>query len=199
MLLERHSGDVSSMPWKVRGITGPTAIFDPIFGAEDRRPPIFNFRSSKLKIEEPPIFDLRPRRMGRRSDERKRGGGTSSSEERRTPPSSTFSARRTKNPPSSIFSAGRMNEEPSRGTSSSDPPEHQLPSAILKSGSSDRSSSLKIGPKIEIGPLLVRGTLVFWANCSVGARSCPTPPRRPAVRPDPTRSLYVRVLDSAGN
>ena len=33
----------------------------------------------------------------------------------------------------------------------------------------------------------VRGRLVSWANISVGIRSCPTPPRRPAVCPDPTR------------
>ena len=28
--------------------------------------------------------------------------------------------------------------------------------------------------------------------CLLGEVFCPTPPRRPAVRPDPTRSLYVR-------
>ena len=42
----------------------------------------------------------------------------------------------------------------------------------------------------------LRGTLVSWANCSVGVPSCPAPPRRHAVRPDPTRPWYVRVLDS---
>ena len=45
-------------------------------------------------------------------------------------------------------------------------------------------------------PWGVRGMLVSWANCSVGVPSCPAPPRRPAVRPDPTRLWYVRVLDS---
>ena len=45
-------------------------------------------------------------------------------------------------------------------------------------------------------PWKVRGTLVSWANSSVGIQSCPTPPRRPAARPDPTRPWYVRVLDS---
>ena len=45
-------------------------------------------------------------------------------------------------------------------------------------------------------PWRVRGTLVSWANCSVGVQSCPAPPRRPAVCPDPTRPCYVRVLDS---
>ena len=40
------------------------------------------------------------------------------------------------------------------------------------------------------------GTLVSWANCSVGVQSCPTPPRRPAARPDPTRPWYVWALDS---
>ena len=47
-------------------------------------------------------------------------------------------------------------------------------------------------------PWKVRGTPLSWANCSVGVESCPTPLRRPAVRPDPTRPWYVRVLDSTG-
>ena len=34
-------------------------------------------------------------------------------------------------------------------------------------------------------------------GCLLGELFCSTPPRRPAVRPDPTRPLYVRVLDSA--
>ena len=45
-------------------------------------------------------------------------------------------------------------------------------------------------------PWGVRGTLVSWADCSVGAPSCRAPPRRPAVRPDPTHPWYVQVLDS---
>ena len=45
-------------------------------------------------------------------------------------------------------------------------------------------------------PWGVRGTLVSWAYSSVGVPSCPAPPRCPAVRPDPTRPWYVRVLDS---
>ena len=32
--------------------------------------------------------------------------------------------------------------------------------------------------------------------CLLGELFCPTPPRRPTVHPDPTRPLYVRVLDS---
>ena len=47
-------------------------------------------------------------------------------------------------------------------------------------------------------PWGVQGTLVFWAYCSVGVPSCPALPRRPAVRPDPTRPWYVRVLESTG-
>ena len=47
-------------------------------------------------------------------------------------------------------------------------------------------------------PWRVRGTLVSWANNSVGTQSCPTPPGRPAGRPDPTRPWYVQVLDSTG-
>ena len=42
----------------------------------------------------------------------------------------------------------------------------------------------------------VRGTVVFWANRSVGVLSCPAPPRRSAVRPVPTCPWHVRVLDS---
>ena len=45
-------------------------------------------------------------------------------------------------------------------------------------------------------PWKLRGMLVSWANSSVGIQSCPTPPHRPAVRPDPTRPWYVRILDS---
>ena len=82
----------------------------------------------------------------------------SGSEERRNPPSFTVSARRTKNP----FHLPPSRPEERRtlpSCSSSDPPPsrpkcHQLLSAILSSGSSARSSTLKIGPKIEIGPLL---------------------------------------------
>ena len=48
-------------------------------------------------------------------------------------------------------------------------------------------------------PWGVCGMLVSSANCSVGVPSCPAPPRRPAVRPDPTRPWYVRVLDSTIN
>ena len=49
-------------------------------------------------------------------------------------------------------------------------------------------------------PWYVRGTVVSWANRSVGVPSCPAPLRRPAVRrPDPTRPWYVRVLDSTGD
>ena len=62
-------------------------------------------------------------------------------------------------PPSSIFSTGRMDEEPTPGYSFYDPPGHQLFSAILTFGSSDRSSSLKIGPRIGIGPLLASATV----------------------------------------
>ena len=45
----------------------------------------------------------------------------------------------------------------------------------------------------------VRWTLVSWANCSVGAPSCPAPLRRRAVRFDPTRPWYVRVLESTNS
>ena len=45
---------------------------------------------------------------------------------------------------------------------------------------------------VSLMPWRVRGTVVSWANCSVCVQSCPTPPRRPAERPDPTRPWYVR-------
>ena len=45
-------------------------------------------------------------------------------------------------------------------------------------------------------PWRVHGTFVSWANSSVGTQSCPTPPGGSAGRPDQTRPLYVRVLDS---
>ena len=51
---------------------------------------------------------------------------------------------------------------------------------------------------VSLMPWRVQGTLVSWANSSVGIHSCMTPPRRPAVRRDPTRPWYVRVLDSTG-
>ena len=51
----------------------------------------------------------------------------------------------------------------------------------------------------------LRGSLGSWANSSVGTESCPTPshrlaapPPRPALRPDPIRLCYNRVLDSTG-
>ena len=48
-------------------------------------------------------------------------------------------------------------------------------------------------------PWRVRGTLFSWANSSAGIQCRPTQPRRPAVRPDPTRPWYVRALDSTGD
>ena len=117
---------------------------------------IFNRRSLEPKIEEPPIFDLRPWIMIRRSHGRRgKAGGTSSFEERRTPhlPHSRLEERIIPHLPSS---RGRIDEEPSLVRLLPIPPtlEHQLPSGILRSGSSDRSSTMKIGPKIEIGSLL---------------------------------------------
>ena len=132
-----------------------------IFGAEDRRLP--HLQSSIFGAEDrrPLIFD--PRRMGRRSDRRRGGffedgGGSSIFRVRRTknlPPSSTFSARRKKSPPIFHF-LGRKNgrRTPLVPLLPTPPSGHQLPSAILRAGSSDRSSTLKIGPEIEIGPLL---------------------------------------------
>ena len=42
-----------------------------IFGTEKRRTPIFNILSSTPKIEEPPVYDVRPRKMGYRTHERR--------------------------------------------------------------------------------------------------------------------------------
>ena len=94
-------------------------------------------------------------------------------------PPSTFSARRAKNPPS---------------PSSSSHPSPTNPRQSAQGPSSDRCSSSKIGPKIEIGPLL------FWANRSVGVPSClASPPWSPAVRrrSAPTCPRYIQVWDSS--
>ena len=49
-------------------------------------------------------------------------------------------------------------------------------------------------------PWGAKGLVVSWANRPVGVRSCPVPPRRPALRrAKPFRPWYVRVLDSAGS
>ena len=48
-------------------------------------------------------------------------------------------------------------------------------------------------------PWGVRETPISWANCSAGVPSCPAPPCRSAVLPDPTSPWYVRVLESTGN
>ena len=45
-------------------------------------------------------------------------------------------------------------------------------------------------------PGKVRGTLVSWRNSSVSIQSCPAPLRRLAVRSEPSRPWYDRVLDS---
>ena len=72
------------------GVLRRTPLLCSFFGAEDRRPPIFDLRSRRSKnpppssifdlrsrrSKNPPIFDLRPRRVGRRSDGRRGGGGT---------------------------------------------------------------------------------------------------------------------------
>ena len=144
-------------------------------GPKNEEPPIFNLRSSAPKIEEPPpIFDLRPRRSVRRSDGRREVGGDFFEDGgvlRRWGGSSIFRLRRAKNPP--IFDLRSRkneepppifhllcwkNEEPPPSSSSSDPPPptnaHQVLPALLESRSPARSSTLKIGPKIEIGPLI---------------------------------------------
>ena len=90
-----------------------------IFGAEDRRTPIFNLRSSKPKIEEP---------LHLRSPASKNG--------------------------SNIGRKTGKAEGGGRATSS------KIGEGSLKiGGSSDRSSILKIGPKMEI-PLLLRSMLL---------------------------------------
>ena len=175
----------------------------PFFDLRSRRsknPPssIFDLRSRRSKNPPSSIFDLRSRRSKNPpssifgaeewvEDRTEEGGGAGllppKNEE---PPFSTFSARRTKNPhlPSSRPEEWTKNLP---GTSSSDPSlGHQLPSAILRSGSSDRSSTL-IGPKIEIGPLF---------RC-IDVPFCSVPSRCLAVhRPESTRQWYVRVLDA---
>ena len=98
------------------------------FGFEERITPlssIFDLRPT-LKIGKPFVFDFRSRRMVRISNGRRGGrcatylkmGGSSKMEgssifrfRNEEPPSSTFSARRTKNPPFNNSSAERTNEE----------------------------------------------------------------------------------------
>ena len=76
--------------------------------------------------------------------------------ENEEPPSTIFGAERTKNPPISHLLDPKT-EEPSHILILPTPPpstnSHQLLSATLRSGPSARSSTLKIGPKIVIGPL----------------------------------------------
>ena len=156
-----------------------------IFGPGDRRTP--HLRSSVLKNG----FEDRTKDGKGGCDFFEDGEvlRSSRSEERRTPPSSIFGAGRTKNAPYSTFST-RRSKNPPPSSSSDLPPStkgHHLLPAMLRS-SSARSSTLKIGPKIEIGPLSARGAVVSWANRSVGVPSCPAPPR-PAAPPcaAPTR------------
>ena len=86
-----------------------------------------------------------------------------------------FLGTKNEEPPSSTFTAGRTDEEsPWYFFFWHPPPGHRLPSAILRSGSSDRWSTLKIGPEIEIGPLIRHPVL-----------RDPAPPPRRAPRPDP--------------
>ena len=164
----------------------PSSIFGPedrrtphlqssIFGAEDRRTPHLRYSAPK---------------NGSKIGRKKRGWDFFFRRTKNLPPSSTFSAeeRRTPHLPHSW---------PEEWTKDPlwyfffRPPGHQLPSAILRSGSSDRSSTLKIGPKIEVSFLLgVRRTHVSLANCSVGVPSCPAPPGRPPCAPTrPVRGM----------
>ena len=174
VLRRRRSKTLSSSIFGSENRRTPLYLQSSIFGAEDRRTPL--------------IFDLRPRRMGRRSDER-RGGGTSSSEERRTP---HLPPSRPKNEEPPIFHLlGRKNgrRTPSLVLLLPPTPGHQLPSAILRSGSSDRSSPLKIGPKIEIG-----------SYSALYSSFCPFLHLRPAAcRPTPTRLRRVCVSDLTGS
>ena len=153
-----------------------------IFGAEDRRTPYSRYSEPKIEEPNPPIFDLRPRRMVRRSDGRRRGvrllrkwgvpskiGGVlrySGSEERRTPP--IFDLRGLEE--RSTFNHFPCSRPEERRTFPhvlflQTPPSltnpRQVLSACLRFGSSARFSTLKIGPKIEIGSLFDQWTEAF--------------------------------------
>ena len=146
-----------------------------MFGADERRTsPIFNLRSSAPKIEESLlIFDLRLRRSVRRSDGRRGGdffedrgvlrrwGGFfdfPAPKNEESPAIFDLRSRKNEEPAPIFHLLGQNNEEHPLFSSSSDPPPptsiHQVLSALLRFRSSARSSTLKIGPKIEIGPLL---------------------------------------------
>ena len=179
-------GDLRLNQSSARKIVDRGGFFDP----EDRRN-LPHLRSLGPKIEEPlphlqssifgpgdrrtsPIFDLRPRRMGRRSGG-EGGGGTSSKMGGILPRWGGFFdfqgpkngeplhlplCRPEERGTSPIFHfLGPKNEEPSRHLFLlPTPPFDQRPTAhpsYLRYGSLDRSSTLEIGPQIVIGPLSI--------------------------------------------
>ena len=182
--------------WRVlrssRSINRRTPPFT-IFEAEDRRTPpssIFDLRPRISKNPPSSIFGPEEWVEDRTEDG---GGGNSSKigegffEYGRG--SSVFRVRRTKNPlPSSIFGAGRMknppNLPPSRSedrrtpppSSSSDPPSLDqwppAPRSYPGIWSSARSSTLKIGPKIEISLLLDGSDRVSTAPICAAGFAC---------------------------
>ena len=135
---------------------------------EDRRtpPPIFNPRSLEPKIEEPfPSSIFGPEEFRRSGGRRWGGVGLLPPKNKGLSHLPPFRHEERRTPPSSTFSAGRMDEDSPLVLLLPTPHGHQLPSAILRSGSSDRSSTLKTGPKIEIGFLLTRPRVSgFWTR-----------------------------------
>ena len=129
-----------------------------IFGAEYRNKPLLQYLIFGFE-------NRRTRSIGRRSDERREEGGdfledggvirrwgvlrSSGFEERRNARLRSSGPKERKTPHLLSY---QKNEEPSHFLLLPTLPSRRL--AILRSGSAARSSTLKIGPKIEIGPLL---------------------------------------------
>ena len=118
-----------------RRTAGPTAIFDPIFGSEE------GGGSSKKGGE---FFEEGEGFFEEGGGFFEEGGFSEKGPHLRSSRPEEW----TKNPPPGTYFFFRP---PHTG--------HQLPLAIRRSGSSDRSSTLKNGPKIEIGSLLGRRTV----------------------------------------
>ena len=137
-----------------------------IFGPEDRRTP--HLRSSAPKNGSKVGLKNKGEGVGLL----RRGGGCwgsskggffdlSGPKNEELPPSSAFSARRSKNSPI-LHSLPEERRTPHLLLLPTPTPStngHQLLPAIRRFGSSDRSSTLQSGPKTEIGPLLDRDRL----------------------------------------
>ena len=143
-----------------------------IFGVEQRKWGFYDFRVPKI-VNGGGFFDLpAPKNENPLEGVLRRWGVLRCSRERRTPSIFDFGCR--KNEKSTYFAPSRPEEWRTPPLSSSDPPStklHQVPPALLKFGSSARSSTLKSCPEIVISPLLCPAlphicilSVYFWVN-----------------------------------